>query len=172
MYSQNTMPSRCTVKIGSIQTLSSIPWCWIRHYTLLFTRCFWNASQSCGSRRNKDRSQRSVHNYRVGRCRWCCASTGKPCNIVACVVQSGAVKSGGFVVDACAIPNVRMRPASERIVGMIYELWHIRHGPRMVQTMKFKQKNPLGMLLLLLFLLLVLVVVVVVVVVQVEVIIV
>lgn len=52
-----------------------------------------NASSSLrGCLRNNDPSQRSDQNNWVGRCRWRCATSGKPCNIVGCVVDSRVVK--------------------------------------------------------------------------------
>lgn len=50
-----------------------------------FCRCLGSASSSYSSLRNNDPSQRSNHNNGVGRCRWWCATNGKPCNIVDCV---------------------------------------------------------------------------------------
>lgn len=77
-----------------------------------FCRCLRDVSSSYGSLRNNDPSQRSNHNNRVGRCRWWCASNGKPCYIVGRVVDSRVVKSGEapslthawFRVWGCALP--------------------------------------------------------------------
>ncbi len=94
-----------------------------------FCRCLRDVSSSYGSLRNNDPSQRSNHNNRVGRCRWWCASSGKPCDIVGCVggFQSCQIRRVS-AVDACVIPSVRMRPASEHIGGRISELCHILGG--------------------------------------------
>lgn len=53
---------------------------------------------------------------------------GKPCDIVGCVVDGRVVKSESPAFDACVIPDLRMRPASEHIVGRISELCHIVAG--------------------------------------------
>ena len=94
-----------------------------------FCRCVGDASSSSGSLRNNDPSQRSNHNNRVGRCRWWCASNGKPCNIVGCVVDSRLVKSGEspplthawFLAWGCALPV-------NTLWGGFFELWQILTG--------------------------------------------
>lgn len=77
-----------------------------------FCRCLGNASSSYNSLQNNDPSQRSDYKYREGRCRWWCASSGEPCNIVGCVVHSMVVKSGEasslthawLLMRGCALP--------------------------------------------------------------------
>lgn len=105
--------------------------------TTRFCRCL-GTSSSYGSLRNNDPSQRSNHNNRVGRCRWCCASNGKPCNIVGCVRLCGGCQACQIrsvsVVDACVIRSVGMRPASEHTEGRISELWQ-----------KFEEIEPVGL---------------------------
>lgn len=128
MVSSCSVNPRRTVEIDSIRTLSSIPWCWIWGYTLLSVSRRFASSSSSGCLRNNDPSQRSDHNSGVGRCRWWCASSGEPCDIVGRAVDSGLVESGGspalthawFLALGCA-------PASEHIVegGFLRFFWHI-----------------------------------------------
>lgn len=65
--------------------------------------------------------------------------TGKPCDIVGCVVDARVVKSERLErFDACVIPGQRMRPASEHIVGRISEHCHIFTGGDPVKIWQYQ----------------------------------
>lgn len=86
-------PPRWTVGIGSVRTLSSIPWCWIWGCTLLSPsrKCLlllWLAAKWWPLPALR------TETTEVGRCRWWCTSGGKPRNVVDRVLHSGVVKSG------------------------------------------------------------------------------